>query len=286
MSQARLSITPADAWSDARLTPLQCRLLGLIGSYLGKDHRAWPSQSTLAGQLGVSRKAVNEGIKALVTYGYVKSERRRREDGGETSSVYFVIMDPQDRVGMEGYTPCNAPVTPPSPEGDTPCNLYSVTPPVTSEGYTKDTIERPNEEDAFEKAWKIYQSSPLKANQTKKLAKGQWPKAVKRAGGAELILKAIEAEVAKRRNPDGFMPSLPDMHRWLSQDRWEDAAPPIPESPSDLTAEEWKRAMRHWVETGEWLAADICPPPNDPDCKAPEAMIRHALKLRPETKAA
>ena len=283
MSQARLSITPADAWSDQRLTPLQCRLLGLIGSYLGKDHRAWPSQSTLARQLGVSRKAVNEGIKALVAYGYVKAERRRRDDGGETSSVYFVVMDPHDRVGMEGYTPSNAAVTPPLPEGDTPCNLYRVTPPVTSGGYTKDTIERTKEEDAFEEAWKAYQASPLKANQTKKLAKAQWPKAVAKAGDARILLAAINAEVAKRVDPDGFVSSLPDMHRWLSQERWQDVAPAETQAlKTDLSHDEWTRAMRHWVDTTEWLAGHICPAPDQLGCIAPDPMMRHAAKLRPE----
>jgi DNA-binding transcriptional MocR family regulator len=168
-------------------------LLGLIGSYLGKDHTAWPSQSTLARDLGVTRKAVNEGIKALVTYGYVQAQTRYREDGGQTSSVYFVVMDPVDRVAAEGYTPSNRGVTPPSPERATPCNPMEVTPPVTSGGYTKDTIERTKEEDAFEEAWKAYQASPLKANQTKKLAKAQWPKAVAKAGDARILLAAINA---------------------------------------------------------------------------------------------
>lgn len=145
MSQARVSITPADAWADSRLTPLQCRLLGLIGSYLSKEHTAWPSQGTLAKQLGVSRKAVNEGVKALVLYGYVQVQHRRRPDGGQTSSVYFVVMDPKGRDTNASDTPCNAEVTPPSPQGDTPCNHLEVTPPVTSGGDTKkDPEERPN----------------------------------------------------------------------------------------------------------------------------------------------
>ena len=130
MSQARVSITPADAWSDQRLTPLQCRLLGLIGSYLGKDHTAWPSQSTLAADLGVSRKAVNEGIRALVNYGYIRAQERFRTDGGQTSSVYFVIMDPKDRGGTLSDTPCNSDVTPPSPECDTPRFPLYLSPPV------------------------------------------------------------------------------------------------------------------------------------------------------------
>ena len=109
MSQARVSITPADAWSDQRLTPLQCRLLGLIGSYLGKDHKAWPSQNTLAQQLGVTRKAVNDGVKALREYGYIQVQKRTREDGGQTSNCYFVVMDP---VSRSGDTPCEDEVTP------------------------------------------------------------------------------------------------------------------------------------------------------------------------------
>lgn len=137
----------------------------------------------------------------------------------------------------------------------------------------------------FEKAWTLYRSCPLKANQTRKLAAAQWPKAVAKVGSSEPILKAIEAEVAKRRNPSGFVSPLPDMHRWLSQERWQDVegevARPIPTAES-LSNVEWANTMRRWLDTGEWLADGICPPPDQPGCMAPAGMLRFAAKEAPE----
>jgi hypothetical protein len=89
--------------------------------------------------------------------------------------------------------------------------------------------------------------------------------------------------VAKRVNPDGFVSSLPDMHRWLSQERWQDVAPAETQAlKTDLSHDEWTRAMRHWVDTTEWLAGHICPAPDQLGCIAPDPMMRHAAKLRPE----
>lgn len=265
MSQARVSITPSDAWADERLTPLQCRLLGLIGSYLGKDHKAWPSQSTLADQLKVSRKAVNQGVKALEKYGYIEVQKRFREDGGNTSNCYFVVMDPRNRG-----------VTPLLPEGDTPCNPLEVTPPVTSEGYTKDPIERPNEETvSFEDAWKAYQKCKLKARQTKKLAKDQWAKAIKKVE-PETILKAIRQEVADRENPSDFIPNLPDMHRWLRNEKWQDVEA-APERPESRSLEDWKRVAAFYCETTVW-PAHYGPAPHQAGCEAPTGLLKSIAK--------
>ena len=133
MSKARVSITPADAWSDPELTHLQCRVLGLIGAYLGKDSRAWPSQKRLAEELNCSRKSIIEATKILADRGYISVEKRVREDGGQTSNSYLVLMDP-----------CNRRVTPPVTPASHPLSPLEVTPPVTSGGDTlkKDTNER------------------------------------------------------------------------------------------------------------------------------------------------
>ena len=129
----RVSITPTDAWTDPNLSHLQCRLLGLIGSYMGKDQTAWPSQKRLADDLGCSRKAINEGIKALKTRGYIDVKSQTREDGGQTSNLIHVRLDPLLREDHPPVTPELHPLSPPE-----------VTPPVTSKGYThkKDKEER------------------------------------------------------------------------------------------------------------------------------------------------
>ena len=263
MTNARVSITPADAWADQRLTPLQCRLLGLIGTYVGKDHRAWPSQRTLATQLGVTRKAINDGVKALKKYGYIEVEKRTREDGGQTSNCYLVLMDPLSR---QGDTPCNPAVTPPVTLG--------VTPPVTPEGDThkKDPIERPNEDTVtFEDAWKAYNLSPKKARQKKKPARDAWARAIKKAD-PETILKAIEQEVQDRINPRGWNGSLQDMKRWIRDEGWMTLEPHS--SPEKQKSQiDWQKAGRQFVELGIWPIT-LGPRPNQPTCEAPEEVLR------------
>lgn len=56
-------------------------------------------------------------------------------------------------------------------------------------------------------------------------------------------------------------------------------APPTAES---LTEAEWANTMRRWLDTGEWLADGICPPPDEPGCMAPAGMLRFAAKEAPE----
>lgn len=56
-------------------------------------------------------------------------------------------------------------------------------------------------------------------------------------------------------------------------------APPTAES---LTEAEWANTMRRWLDTGEWLADGISPPPDQPGCMAPTGMLRFAAKEAPE----
>ena len=134
---------------------------------------------------------------------------------------------------------------------------------------------RERADDRFEEAWKAYQACPLKAQQTKKLAKAQWPKAVKRAGGAEPILKAIAAEVAKRgRSDEEFVPNLPDMHRWLSQDRWSDALETAKShtSATEISEDAWRRMLLRWHDSAAW--PDYAgPKPNETGCLVPEPIL-------------
>lgn len=55
-----------------------------------------------------------------------------------------------------------------------------------------------------------------------------------------------------------------------------------PVTAESLTETEWGNTMRRWLDTGEWLADWICPPPDQPGCKAPAGMLRFAAKEAPE----
>jgi uncharacterized protein YdaU (DUF1376 family) len=146
---------------------------------------------------------------------------------------------------------------------------------------------RERADDGFEEAWKAYQACPLKANQTKKLAKAHWPKAVKRAGGSRPILKAICAEVSKRTGAGDFVPNLPDMHRWLSQDRWRDALDAIAPNPGERVSDDaWRRMLKAYHDSGSWPPF-AGPSPNHPDCRVPaEILKRFKAWASEQTKAA
>ena len=107
MSQSRLCIIPSDAVSDKRLTHVQLRVLLAIGSYTGKDRAAFPKQKTVADMLGLARETVNRALAALKRFGYIEIEHQKRADGGQKENLYWVKLDPLEKV------PCDEPVTPP-----------------------------------------------------------------------------------------------------------------------------------------------------------------------------
>ena len=272
MGQARYSITPADAWEDQRLTPLQCRLLGLIGAYLGKDYTAWPSQTTLAEKLGVTRKAVNEGVKALVGYGYLIVEKRHREDGGQTSNFYRVVMDDFDRSQASA---CNPSVTPLSPQSYTPLSPLEVTPPVTSKGYTmKEPIELPNKKcgkSALEEIWKHWsprgrERSKSKANLAKQLD------ALSKAKGYDLDQIVTACTMYAKTTAGEYHKGL---HLFLTGGQWENWIGQDM-TPQEVTLDDWKAAARAYVDAGIW-PAKLGPPPHEANCEAPDGILKGIL---------
>lgn len=146
--------------------------------------------------------------------------------------------------------------------------------------YKEEPEENRNSKPDFEEAWVLYKSSPLKANQTKKLAKAEWARAIKKAQ-PDLILKAIGQEVRDRTQPEGFVAPLPDMHRWLKNERWNDvefktdpkAAPVI---------DDWKKAARAYCDLNVWPVT-LGPAPHEPECLAPVGILKGILKALGET---
>ena len=105
-----LSIIPAAAVADARLTDSQVRVLCAIGTFTNKlGGNVWASVNTLAKASNLNTRTIQRAINALVEAGYV----RKMERPGRTH-LYEVLL--------------GAPLTLESPPGDT-----GVTPPPTRE---------------------------------------------------------------------------------------------------------------------------------------------------------
>ncbi len=96
-SSGHLSIIPAAAVFDHRLSHADIRVLAALGTYTGKDGRCWPAVSTLAQKIGLSQRHVHRCLQALSKCGVVEIEKRPGQ-----SSIYRI---PMTRVsGVEGGT--------------------------------------------------------------------------------------------------------------------------------------------------------------------------------------
>jgi hypothetical protein len=242
----------------------------------------WCSKGTIANEIEASRQGVITTIKSLVDDGLLIEDGQRKCQNGFT--VEYRI-DVKKVHALPFVTGKDLDVSKIGPVNDADVtrqpDLHDPSTPLTQT--SQNHPEPSNKPDGdFEAAWKLYQSCPHKAGQTKKLAKAQWPKAVKRAGGSEPILKALASVAAKQRTAEGFVENLPDMHRWLSRDKWADAlGQAAPAERTEMTEAEWATAMRHWCDTGEWLVPGS-PAPDQTGCRAPAKMLRHAAKICPD----
>jgi biotin operon repressor len=87
-----MSIIPARAIDDKRLSPECLRVLATIGTYSNRDGWCFPSQTTIGNRLGVTRSAINMQIKHLVKCGYIEKQERYK-DNAQISSLYRIIFD-------------------------------------------------------------------------------------------------------------------------------------------------------------------------------------------------
>ncbi len=63
-----------------------------ICKYLNDEGSCWPSMNRLAKDCGMSRRTVQRRIDLLVEKNVLSTEKRHREDGSYTSSLYRVVL--------------------------------------------------------------------------------------------------------------------------------------------------------------------------------------------------
>ena len=103
-----LSIIPAAAVADSRLTDVHVRVLCAIGTHTNRlGGNVWASVATLAKESNLSERTVQRSLAALIEAGYI----RKTERMGRTN-LYDVMLDGVSGVSTESPTPVTA-VTPP-----------------------------------------------------------------------------------------------------------------------------------------------------------------------------
>lgn len=213
---SRLSIVPAQAVCDKRLSPRDITVLAAICIHTDRAGWCYPSQTTLGKILGVSRQAVQKSIKHLQECGYVQTIIRydtvkNAQITNLTRVLLDAIIDAQFlRVDKD---PATSEVAPPA----TP----EVAPPATSEVAqtshltTQLTIKTIGQQaDRFPEFWQAY---PKKVK--KKEAHKVW-KSKRLDAHADRLIE----DVGDRLNEDGRWIGgfVPDPPTYLRGERWND----------------------------------------------------------------
>jgi hypothetical protein len=87
-------------WKHADINGDRLSVLTILSGYADiQTHSCWPSQSTIATQLGRSRAWVNGVLKQLVELGFIsKTYRKRKDNNGTTSCLYRVKYDEETLI--------------------------------------------------------------------------------------------------------------------------------------------------------------------------------------------
>lgn len=284
MSQARYSIIPTAALEDDRLTAQELRILATLGSFLDKNYECFPSQATIAERAKCSRQTVNKALQHLADYGYIQVIGSHR-GGLKRALRYRVILD-VNLDDIEAGSPVFSDVKKSDiddksddndvkPEGDIDVAYRATAKEDTHKKIPTHTPERVCEE--------ILAILPVAKRRM--APKNSLPKVVKtilRTTPPESLLAAVRACYSTERHTVEEGQYAPAIYSWLKDGVWKNWIPDQPVTVAEMTDAEWATAMRHWCDTGEWLAGEVSPAPDQPGCKAPANMLRHAAKLCPD----
>lgn len=256
----------------------------------------WKSAETIAAQCDLSKRTVFRTWKELEDDQLIRRVAVRAVRGGEViiwgidtravaalprasenSSKPDDNLSPGDTVsGSDRKSPgdndATDPVTMTPQPGDTVSPKSSLTHPIEpSNASVRATVDEI--------------LALLPRSKVRMAPRDSLPKVVKtilRTTPPESLLAAVKAcyEFERHREEEGQY--APAIYTFLQKGAWRGWLPgEASERPADMSEDEWKTAMRHWVDTGEWLVADVSPAPDQPGCRAPAKMLRHAAKLDP-----
>ena len=88
----------ARRWAKAqpiKMTDGKCVLIALADCLNSETGACFPSQATLAFEIGTTERTIREHLSRLEKAGYIKRNRRNRSNGSRTSDSYILMMDIQ-----------------------------------------------------------------------------------------------------------------------------------------------------------------------------------------------
>ena len=192
-------------------TPTKRLILILLANYCDEKNSCFPSYAHIGKLAGLKDvKHIANIIKEFEQLGFLKIEKRYKEDGGNLSNRYHLTLE-----GVHTY-PDGADTT--TPPVSTPCNTKDKTKDNTKISYTPKGQEDyvPLTDEDFDAFWKAY---PRKENKFQ--AKLKYFQATKTYGSNKLMsmLKRYINEIQVKKKDKTFVPYA---STWLHQKRYLD----------------------------------------------------------------
>lgn len=211
------------AWARRARTgsPGRKAVLMVLAEHADEADTCYPSQALIADATEQGERTVRRQLVELEQLGLIRREHRGNGQGGRTSDRYHLLVGPANLAAnpttAAGVTGQSAGVTGQMEGG--------YRPPVATEQPLENTTTEPPttravaEPDAFDAFWHHY---PRKAG--KGAARSAWPKAVRAAGSAYIIVQAAQRYAADPNLPPPEY--VPHPATWLNGERWADG--PLP----------------------------------------------------------
>jgi biotin operon repressor len=103
------------------LKPTGIAVYNGLARYANRAGECWPSQTTLANLLGMSRMQVSREVEKLKRLGLIEVQPQYSANGGQRANLYILLTVPEAEPPVTASdTPRHSPVQPPVTASDTP----------------------------------------------------------------------------------------------------------------------------------------------------------------------
>ena len=239
-------VIPGEVFHDKELTAAAKLLYLVLSTMAHRDGYCWPSNETLAAELDLSKRRVQQMLVQLQEKGYIRVSVQRAEGTNEVERRYiycglFVGKEPPPPSGEDLPDPPaesrptsgeNSPDPPAKSRScligrkDIPGNIPPLPPTGGKRGGRKKDKSVPSwNPERFEAFWEYYRTHAR--GEDRQGAVQAWDKLQPDDALIAVMGRALQAQVASKSWREGI--GIPYAKRWLSNQRWKDSLPRDPE---------------------------------------------------------
>ena len=228
-------VIPGEVMHDEELPHAGKLRYLVLSSMAHKNGYCWPSNETLAAELDLSKRRVQQMLVQLQEKGYIRVSVQRAEGTNEVERRYiycglFVGKEPPPPSGEN-------PPDPPAKSRSCIIGRKDISenipplPPTGGKcgGRKKDKSVPSWNPERFEAFWEYYRTHAR--GEDRQGAVQAWDKLQPDDALIAVMGRALQAQVASKSWREGI--GIPYAKRWLSNQRWKDSLPRDPEAPEE-----------------------------------------------------